>query len=323
MKYKVLVTEPINEIGIKYLEERGYDVVHGHGIARDVLFKEAAGCDGILTRNANISEELMAKNPQLKVVSMHGVGVDKIDVEAATRLGVQVTNAPGSNKLSVAEFTIGLVIALARNILYYDDELRRGNWASRQTLGIDLEGKTLGIVGMGNIGGLVAKKAAALGMKVIGYSRRAKVGDIKDGAVMTNDLDKVVSSADFLSIHVPSVPSTAKIIGRHEIESMKKGAFLINTARGEVVDNDALVEALESGHLAGAAVDVFVGEIPAADNKLLHMKNVIVTPHAASFAIESTQRMALFAAMGIDEALSGKEISYPVNKVENARSMAS
>lgn len=314
MPDRVLLTEEIDPAGKVYLLNRGYEVIMGTGISEETVLKEASGCDAILTRNAKISARLMAALPSLKVVAQHGVGVDSIDIQAATRLGVQVTNAPGSNSLSVAEFTIGLMIALSRNLLQYDRGLREGNWNIRRSLGSDLQGKTLGVVGMGNIGRLVARKAACgFDMKVIGYRRHP--GEQTDYAEITNNLGKVLGSADFVSLHVPSAADTKKMIGAAEFDMMKPGTFFINTARGDVVDHGALVSALRSGKLSGAAVDVFEGEIPERDDPLLHMDNVIVTPHAAAFSRESLERMALFAAMGVDEVLSGRNPSFPVNGV--------
>lgn len=317
MNKTVLITEKIDKAGTEYLARRGYEIRTGSGIDERTVMREISGCDAVLTRNAVITEKIMRASSKLKVISVHGVGVDKIDVDAATRLGIQVTNAAGSNKLSVAEYTIGLIVGLAKNIPQYDRELRSGNWGVRNTLlGLDLEGKTLGIVGMGNIGTLVAKKAAAgLGMKVTGFKRHKTESNIENVEI-TDNLEKVIKTADFLSLHIPSSKATRRFIGKRELSLMKPGAYFINTARGDVVDEKALCAALEEKRIAGAAIDVFTGEIPSMDNPLLHMRNVIVTPHAAAFTVESTARMALYAAVGVDEVLSGKNPENPVNKVE-------
>lgn len=315
MSYKVLVTEEIDKAGMNYLINNGYDIKMGTGIEEDTVVREISDCDAVLTRNAIINERVMKASPKLKVISMHGVGVDNIDVETATRLGIQVTNAAGSNKVSVAEYTIGLLIDLAKNIPLFDHELRKGNWSVRRKLGLDLEGKTLGIIGMGNIGSLVAKKAAlGLGMNVIAYKRHAAVSDIENVEI-TTDFDRVIKSADFLSIHVPSVASTKKLIGKRELSMMKPDAFLINTARGDVIDNEALTEALKENKIAGAAVDVFVGEVPDMNDPMLHLPNIIVTPHTAAYSKESVMRMSLYSAIGVDEALKGKKITNPINTI--------
>ena len=318
MSYKVLITEEIHRLGTKLLEDNGYEIRMGTGIAEDTLLREIEDCDAILTRNAIIGERVMRASDKLKVIAMHGVGVDSIDVAAATRLGIQVVNAADSNKVSVAEFTIGLILNLAKNIPLYDRGLRGGNWSIRKTIGMDVEGRTLGIVGMGNIGQLVAKKAAlGLGMKVIAHKRDLSAAVPMEGVDYTSDLDAVVSAADFLSLHVPGSPSTAGMIGARELALMKPRAYLINTARGEVVDNKALYEALVEHRIAGAAIDVFPGEIPDMDDPLLHLDNVIVTPHTAAFTAQSIAKMSLHSAMGVDEVLSGRTPSWPVNRIQS------
>ncbi len=314
MSQKVLIPEAIHSRGLAFLLDNGYEVKQGTGIKEDVVAREVEGCDAILTRNAVISERVMRASDQLRVVAMHGVGVDLIDVQAATKLGIQVVNAKDSNKLAVAEFTIGLIIALSRNVLLYDKELRAGNWKIRQTLGMDLEGRTLGIIGMGAIGSLVAQKAVfGLGMKVIAHKRSLAGLTPMAGILYTQDMDEVIGNADFLSLHVPSTPETKALIGQRELSLMKPDAFLINTARGDVVDNKALYEALHSQKIAGAALDVFPGEVINRNDPLLTLNNVILTPHAAAFTEQSVARMSLYAAAGIHEVLSGKVPTRPVN----------
>ena len=315
MAYRVLLTEEIDPAGRDFLLEQGYEIKMGTGLQEEDIIRDLADCDAVLTRNGHITERVMRSAPRLKAVSMHGVGVDIIDVDAATRLGIQVTNAAGSNRTAVAEFTIGLMIDLARNVFLYDRELRGGNWQVRRTLGCNLEGKTLGVIGMGSIGSLVAEKASAgLGMHVIGYRRHVPAHP-PEGIEVTDDLGRALRASDFVSLHVPSTPSTKKLIGEREIAQMKHGAFLVNTARGDIIDTEALADALRSGRLSGAAIDVFEGEIPAKDNPLLSLPNVIVTPHAAAFSRETIARMSLLSAKGIDEVLSGKELTSPVNRL--------
>jgi D-3-phosphoglycerate dehydrogenase / 2-oxoglutarate reductase len=319
MGQKVLIPEAIHPRGLAFLLENGYEIKQGTGIKEDLVAREVEGCDAILTRNAVISERVMRASERLKVVAMHGVGVDLIDVQAATRLGIQVVNAKDSNKLAVAEFTIGLIIALSRNVLLYDKELRAGNWKIRQTLGMDLEGLTLGIIGMGAIGSLVAHKAVlGLGMKVIAHKRSFTGLTPMAGVVYTQDMDEVIQNADFLSLHVPSTPETKALIGQRELSLMKPGAFLINTARGDIVDNKALYEALRDLKIAGAALDVFPGEVIDRSDPLLALNNVILTPHAAAFTEQSVARMSLYAAAGIHEVLSGGIPTRPVNTVLQA-----
>ncbi|WP_338432241.1 hydroxyacid dehydrogenase [Clostridium tyrobutyricum] len=318
MSYKVLITEDIDVKGKNYLKEQGCEIKTIPDISEETLIKNIKDCDAVLTRNAIINEKVIKSAKKLKVISMHGVGVDIIDVDAATKYGIQVTNAPESNKNSVAEYTIGLIIALSKNLLTYDKELRKGNFQIRKVLGMDLEGKTLGVIGMGNIGTLVAKKASnGLNMKVIGFKRCIKNVVPMNNIELTSDIDYLLKNSDFVTLHVPLTDGTKKLLGKRELDLMRSNAFLINTARGEVVDNDALVDALSSKKIAGSAIDVFEGEIPTKDNPLLSLDNVIVSPHTAAFTTETIARMSLHSAMGIAEVLNGKEPTWPVNTIKD------
>lgn len=319
MGYKILITEPINNKGIEYLKEQGYELKLGSGIAEEVLIAEAADCDGILTRNGNITEKVLTSCKNLKVVSMHGVGVDCIDVEAATKLGIQVTNAAESNQRSVAEYAVGLILMLAKKSIHYNNGLKSGDLEVRKLYGSDVTGKTLGIIGMGNIGTQVAHIASyGLNMKVIGYNRRLKGMKQTDYGILTGDMDEVISSADFLSLHLPASPSTRHIIGERELSLMKPEAYLINTGRGEIIDEEALINVLKEHRIKGAALDVFEGNLPGSDNPLLHMEHVIVTPHTAAFTTEALERMAYQAALGISEVLEKRPVSYPVNRLSDS-----
>ena len=316
---KVLVTEPINEKGIDLLKEHGFEVVNGTGIDPETLVREGKDCDGILTRNAHLTGEIMDQCPKLKVISMHGVGVDCIDVEAATKRGIQVTNAASSNKRAVAEYTIGLILMLAKGSIDYNNEFKEGNMEIRKRLGENVSGKTLGIIGMGNIGTQVAKMAAyGLNMRVFGYNRHIESPEKLDYATLVPDMDRVIREADFLSLHLPGSASTRHMIGERELSLMKPTAYLVNTGRGEVVDEDALIRILREGKIKGAALDVFEGNLPKADNPLLHMSNVIVTPHTAAFTVEALERMAYQAALGVVEVLEDKPVTYPVNRLTNS-----
>ncbi len=315
---KVLVTEPVNEKGIQLLKEHGYEVVFGTGIDKDTLIKEAEGCQGILTRNGKFTSEIMDALPELKVIAMHGVGVDCIDVDAATERGIQVTNAAQSNQEAVAEYTIGLILMLAKGSIDYNNEFKVGNMEVRKKLGEDVCGKTLGIIGMGNIGTQVAKIAHnGLRMKVIGYNRHIEEDEENGFCTFTPDMKKLIQSADYLSLHLPGTVQTTKMIGEKELSWMKPTAYLINTGRGEVIDEAALIKLLQDKKIRGAALDVFEGNLPKMDNPLLSMDNVIVTPHTAAFTIESLERMSYQAALGITEVLEDKPISFPVNHLKN------
>ena len=319
MSYKILITEDIEEEGIKYLKKFGYEIKMPKDTSEDVLIEEVKDCDAILVRMANITEKVIRAGKKLKVISRFGVGVNNVDIKTAAELSIQITNAPESNKNTVAEYTMGLIIALAKKFFLYDRELRKGNFDIRDILGIDLEGKVLGIVGLGSIGKLLALKASnGFGMRVIGFKRHIdEESQSLDYVELTDSLDYLLKNCDFVSLTVPLTKATRRIIGKKELSLMKEDAFLINTARGEVVDNDALCNALLNKQIAGAAVDVFDGEIPSEDNPIFKMENVIVTPHSAAHTIEAMKRMSVHAAIGIHEVLSGNKPSWPVNIKNN------
>lgn len=314
MSYHVLITEPINKAGIELLQQHDCNIRYGTGISESTVLKEAFDCDAILTRNAIISERILSSCPNLKIVSVHGVGVNIVDLDAATRYGIQITNAAKSNQSSVAEYTIGLILSLAKNTILYHRELQAGNWNIRQIPGMDLAGKTLGIIGMGQIGTAVAQKAYyGLDMKVIGYKRNIQTKVETGYGIITPDMEEVIASSDFLSLHLPATSSTQHLIGRKEFSLMKPTAYFINTGRGEVVDEAALTECLTNHWIAGAAIDVYDGGTPNMANPLLHMQNVIVTPHTAAFTSQALERMAYQSALGIVEVLEGKPVTFPVN----------
>jgi D-3-phosphoglycerate dehydrogenase len=313
--YTVLIPQDVAEEGKRYLRERGYVIRMGSGIAADTLKKEVEECDAILVRTAPLTADVLRAAKKLRVIAKHGIGVDNIDVAAATERGIYVTYAPLSNAATVAEHTLGLMIALAKNLVRCDKACRSGDFTTRHTLpGMDLEGKTLGLIGLGRIGSMVAKKAAlGLDMKVIGYDPHVAPEKVAAPVERTADREQVFRIADFISLHVPATPETKKIVGKREFALMKPTAYLINASRGEVVDEAALVEALQRNEIAGAGLDVFEQEPPSADNPLFRLESVIVTPHNAALTREATTRMALHAAIGIDEVLSGKKPSWPIN----------
>lgn len=314
MSYKVLITEDIDKEGKDYLKKFGYEIKIAENIREETLIKEVKDCDAILVRMALITAKIMAAGIKLKVISKFGVGVDNIDVKEATKRDIRVTNSPESNKNTVAEYTMGLIISLAKKLFLYDRELRKGNFNIRGNLSMDLEGKVLGIIGAGSIGKLVATKASkGFGMKVIEFKRNINELEESEYIEITDDLEYVFKHSDFISLHVPLTESTKNLIGEREFSLMKPEAFLINTARGEVVNNNALVEALLNNKIAGAAIDVYEGEVPSEDNPIFKLQNVIVTPHTAAHTEEAMKRMSLHPAIGIQEVLSGKDVSWPVN----------
>ncbi len=316
MAYTVLIPQDVVEEGKKYLTDRGYTIKMGSGVTVEAIIKDVADCDAILARTAPFPREVILAGPRLKVIGRHGVGVDNIDVKTCTEKGIWVTYAPESNANSVAEYAVGQIIALARNLLAGDKATRSMDWEFRNRVkGSDLAGKTLGLVGAGRVGAMTAKKAFyGLEMKVIVYDPYVKAIPGVPEATIVPDLETVFRTADFISLHMPATPETRGMIGKKYFEMMKKSAFLVNAARGEVVNEKDLYEALRSRRIAGAGLDVFDPEPPLADNPLYGLDNVILSPHNAALTLEAMTRMAVHAAMGIDDALSGRTPKWPVNK---------
>lgn len=315
MAYRVLIPQDVAQPGKDYLRERGYEIKMGRGITAEAIAADVSDCEAILARTAPYPASVLEAGKKLKVISRHGVGCDNIDVAQATALGIWVTFAPESNANTVAEHAIGCILALARNFITLDRETRIGNFPIRdKLLGTDLAGKILGIVGLGKIGRRVAQKASrGLDMQVIGHDPYLTREQMSEFGVSAASLDDVFRTADFVTLHIPGGPATRGLIGKNQFALMKKTAYFINASRGDVVEEPDLVHALRSGAIAGAAIDVYRQEPPEKDHPLMSMDNVLLTPHNASQTRECMIRMALHAAQGIDEVLSGRRPTWPVN----------
>ena len=316
MSYTVLLPQDIVEEGKKYLSDRGYKIKMGSGGTVADIVRDVVDCDAILARTEPFPKEVIEAGKKLKVIARHGVGCDNIDVNTASERGIWVTYTPEANANSVAEYAIGMVIALARHFIQADRATRSGNWKVRNSFpSVDLEGKTLGLVGAGRIGTRVAKKAFfGLDMKVIVYDPYIKEIQGVPGAKLAGDMAAVFKEADFISVHAPSTPETKGLVCRKYFDMMKKSAFFINAARGELVNEKDLCEILKERRIAGAALDVYDPEPPLADNPLYKLDNVILTPHTAALTREAMTRMAVGAAMGIDDVLSGREPKWPFKR---------
>lgn len=319
--YKVLIPQDVAEEGKKYLRERGYEIKMGSGNSLEEIKKDVIDCDAILARLGPFTAEVLEAGEKLKVIARHGVGVDNIDLDKASELGIFVTNAPESNSNTVAELAFGFMIALARNVIAGNKAIRNGDFEFRnRQIGIDLEGHTLGVLGIGKIGRRLCMKAYyGLSMKVIGYDPFLKEKDFPKEVIRIEERDKLFSEADFVSVHIPSVSETKKSIGIREFNLMKPDSFFINVARGDIVVEEDLAKALREGIIRGAAVDVYEKEPPPSDHPFFELDNIIMTPHNAALTKECMIRMAVHAAQGIDEVLSGKNPTWPVNKPENRR----
>jgi len=311
----VVVSEPIHEAGVRLLTEH-CQVVTASDASPAALLPLLPEASGLLVRLAEVSAELLAAAPQLRVIARHGVGVDNIDVAAATRRGIPVVYTPEANAVSVAEHVLALATALAKRIVEYDAATRRGAFAVRDSLrAVDLEGKVLGVVGLGRVGTAVSRKArAAFNMRVLGYDPFLDFAEIRSrGAEPVSDLPSLLREADVVTLHVPLTPQTRRLIGKGELDAMKPTAMLVNTSRGAVVDEAALAQALHQGRLAGAALDVFEREPPDPGNPLFSAPNLVVTPHSAALTAECAARMALQAAQGIMDVLAGRRPAAVVN----------
>jgi D-3-phosphoglycerate dehydrogenase len=304
-----LIREPIADAGVALLRER-FDVdVETNGD----LGERIADYDAIVIRSATkLTADVIERAERLKVIGRAGVGVDNVDVDAATRRGIVVANAPESTVVSAAEHAVGLLVALARNIPQAHEALKSGRWERSRWGGIELAGKTLGILGFGRIGQQVARRAVGLGMRVVAYDPFVAKERYRElGVERLESMDDVLANAEFLTLHLPLGPETQGIIGRDAFARMPDGVRLVNAARGELVDEEALVDAVRSGKVAGAALDVFASE--PYTGPLLELENVIVTPHLAASTEEAQDRAGVIVAEQVAAALEGGLVTNAVN----------
>ncbi len=311
MKPIVFVPEPIAACGMALLEE-SCDCTAPWADGRVPTDTEARemlrGADAVIVRLFEIGAADLEHCPRLKVIAKHGVGVDNIDCDAATARGIPVVFTPKANANSVAEHTVGLMLALARNVVPASVALRDGRFADRsQFIGVELAGRTLGIVGLGRIGSRVAEIASAgLAMTVCGYDPYVAPGAYSGPAERVESLDELLAAADFLTLHVGLTAETRHLLDDRRIARLKPDCRVLNTSRGAVIDEHALIRALEEGRIAGAALDVFEEEPIAADQPLCRAPNVLLTPHIASSSRESMDRMATDCALGVLDVLNGR-----------------
>jgi len=312
---KILIVQPIHERGVQVFDNR-FEVRVASDPSVATVIREIKGVEGVVVRTAPFTREIIEAADALKVIGRHGVGVDNIDVKAATEKGIVVVNTPNANATSVAEHTLMVIGALAKRAVVYDRATRNGNWEIRNSYkAMDLDGKTLGLVGIGRIGSMVAKRAAAAyNMKVIAYDpyvRPEAAG--KMGVSLVAQMDDVFKLADVVSLHTPLTPETRGFVNESKLRLMKPTAFLVNLSRGEVINEKDLCAALKSGVIAAAALDVYDPEPPLKDNPLFGLDKVILSPHSAALTEECVIRMATGAAEGIVEVLSGNRPQFVVN----------
>lgn len=316
-KKRVLIPIPVNAPAEEYLTAHGYEVVSGTPTDAAWLKEHIGEYDAAVIRGTHITADILeAGLPRLKLIARHGIGCDNVDVAAATRLGIQVTFTPAASTNAVAEHTMALILALAKEVIPGDRMTKAGQWAAfrRDYEGVELMSSTLGLIGVGRIGTNVAKAAAyGLGMKVIAYDPYADPRKTDPCIELLDSREAVLEQADFVSVHMPLTEETRGSIGRSFLSRMKKGAFLINTSRGEIVNEPELAAALRQHEIRGAALDVYCTEPLPADNLFRELDNVICSAHFATITGATLDRLALHSAVSVDEVLSGMEISWPVN----------
>lgn len=280
MNQSVLICDQVAPILNEILQKNGLKITYEPEITPDQIKEKISNFDIVVVRSrTKITKEMIDRATQCKIIARVGVGLDNIDVDAAKAKGIRVINAVEGAMNAVAELVLGLMLSLAREIPRADREIRNGNWLKKELMGSELSGKYLGIVGLGNIGKRLAKLARGLNMNIIGFDVMPIADDFaRDVGLIKADIDTLLSSADYISFHVPLTETTHHLVNSKRISTMKKTAYIINTSRGEIIDEDALYNALKEGKIAGAALDVFEKE-PAVGNKLTTLPNVVCTPH--------------------------------------------
>jgi D-3-phosphoglycerate dehydrogenase / 2-oxoglutarate reductase len=310
---RVLVTEKLSDAGLEQLREH-MEVDVKLGLGPGEVSEIIADYDAVVIRSGTqITADVLQRAEKLKVVGRAGIGIDNVDVDAATKLGVLVVNAPQSNVLSAAEHTMALLLAQARNVPAAHLALVGGEWNRERWQGVELHGKTLGIVGLGKVGTLVAQRANAFGMRLLAYDPYIAPGRAQQmGVQLVDSVLEVCRRADFLTIHLPKTPETVGIIGERELADVKPGCRVINTSRGGLIDEESLVRALKDGRIAGAAVDVFENE-PVTEHPLFGLPNVVVTPHLGASTAEAQDKAGVAIAEQVALALKGEFVPYAIN----------
>ena len=308
---RILVSEPLSEAGVELLN-REHQVDVSTDLMPEQLIHIIKDYDALIVRSGTKVTKALIGASNLKVIGRAGVGVDNIDVDAATSKGIVVINAPEGNMISAAEHTISMMMALSRNIPQANLSVKRGEWMRSRFLGVEVFGKTLGVLGLGRIGAEVAKRMRALGMTIMAYDPFITVERAKELRVELSSLEDVLRNADFITVHTPLTKDTHHLIGTEEIAKMRDGVRILNVARGGIIDENALYEGLKSGKIAGAALDVFEQE-PPIESKLLTLDNCIVTPHLGASTIEAQINVAVSIAEQTLTALKGEPVRNAVN----------
>jgi D-3-phosphoglycerate dehydrogenase / 2-oxoglutarate reductase len=311
---KVVIAQNADDRVVRMLQKVAEVAQAREGDLDDLKRKLQGGDAALVGTWMKFNAELMDISPALRVIARTGAGVDNVDVQAATQRGIMVLNTPTANSMSVAEHAVTFLLALSKQLSFLDASIRQGNFKARRLyMPVDVDGKTLGLIGCGNIGRMAAKTCRnAFHMRTIAYDPFLKTAP--EGVELFATVREILEQADYVSLHIPYSPETKNMIDRKELSMMKPSAFLINTSRGGIVNETALAEALNAGAIAGAALDVFEHEPPEAGSPLLSCKNLLMTPHSAALTKECVVRVAVCAAQGIVDYLSGRRPEYVYNK---------
>ena len=312
---KVLISDKLSDAAVQIFRDRGIDVDFRPDLGKDKveLMKVIGDYDGLAIRSATkVSEKILRNAPNLKIIGRAGIGVDNIDRTYASKRGIIVMNTPFGNMITTAEHAIAMMFAVARQIPEASQSTHAGKWEKSKFMGVELTGKTLGVIGAGNIGGIVCERAVALKMKVAAYDPYLSEDRAKKLGVEKVELDDLLARADFITLHVPKTDQTANMLDAAAIAKTKPGVRIINCARGGLVDEDALAEAIKSGHVAGAAFDVFAVE-PATDSPLFDLPNVVVTPHLGAATSEAQENVALQVAEQMSDYLLTGAVTNALN----------
>ena len=314
MAARVLVAEPLAARGIEAMTAAGLDVDARTGLSPEELLAAIPGAAALVIRSATqVTAEVLAAGSDLVVVGRAGIGLDNVDVTEATRRGVMVVNAPQSNILSAAEHTLALLLAQARNVPHAPNDLRAGKWNRSRWEGVELHGKTLGVVGLGRVGVLVAQRAHAFGMRLVAYDPYVSAERARQlGVQLVDTIEELVAVADFCTIHLPKTPDTVGLLNAKVLARAKPGMRLINTARGGIVEEAALAEAVRNGPLGGAALDVYATE-PTTESPLFEIDEVVVTPHLGASTSEAQDKAGVTIAEQVILALRGEFVPFAVN----------
>jgi D-3-phosphoglycerate dehydrogenase / 2-oxoglutarate reductase len=308
----VLVAEELSPAGIAELES-GFEVRYADGADRSKLLSALADADAVIVRSATkVDAEALAHAPRLRVVARAGVGLDNVDVEAATAAGVMVVNAPSSNIVSAAEHAVALLLCTARNIPQATVSLKAGQWKRSAYTGVEVLDKVAGIIGLGKVGALVADRLGAFGMRIIACDPYLSAERAAELGVRLVSLDELLAESDFISVHLPKNAETLGLIGERELAQVKPSVRIINAARGGILDEDALLKALTEGRVAGAGLDVYATE-PCTDSPLLQLDNVVCTPHLGASTHEAQEKAGTQVARSVQLALAGEFVPDAVN----------